>query len=155
MPQQCWHVRYEYSCNDCHTVLGWNLYILLFNKDFLCKYFAFVLLCQFVIQSVGVKKYFLYFYFFMFQVLCTWKVWLRAIYCSKTTLKLQIMTKLWGFEFIEGGLNIRKLTKIRLLILSFYFFLGPWKRESVQIFFPDLRKRPRWGESAGANWFTV
>ena len=45
--------------------------------------------------------------------------------------------------------------KIGLLDLGFYFFLGPGESKSVQTFFSEVQKRPRWGKRAGTNRFTT
>ena len=45
-----------------------------------------------------------------------------------------------GFEFLEGGLKIRKSANIGLLDLGFYFFSRPMKEEIRSNLFPELRK---------------
>ena len=36
-------------------------------------------------------------------------LWLRTLYCPKMNLYLSILMELWHFEFLEGGLKIRKI----------------------------------------------
>ena len=72
-----------------------------------------------------------YFSIFILNTLaCYWKLWLRALYCPKMSLYRPILKNLWGFEFLEGGLKIRKSAKIGLIHFSFQIYSRPPKEHS-------------------------
>ena len=100
------------------------------------------------ILSVWGQDFFV-FSLFMSQVVCNWKVWMRALCCPKISLKLSMLTTLWQFGFLKRGPKIRKSVKNRqkngppILVLS---FRSPPLEES------PIRSILLWSSQAGGHF---
>ena len=62
---------------------------------------------------LGSTNIFFLFSFFMPDVACYQKAWVRDFYCPKMSLWLPILMELWHFEFLEGGPKRPKIGKNR------------------------------------------
>ena len=71
---------------------------------------------------------------------------MRALYCPKASPQLPILTKLWGFEFLEEELKIctqnRRKLDFSFLVSIFHHVVVV--RYVPKLVFAELGNRPRW-----------